>query len=172
MAIQGPDSSTDFDVDYFLTEFAELDRRRLFGAPALDVSEVEYWLELRARLEAEFSKEASEQCVGEERREFIRLPTHIRIRITDPAEAEPRIARDISQGGLFIATSRPLAIGSEVRLKLEQDDSRIEVRGTVAWAQTDATLGRQPGMGIRFGQLCLDQRRALSRFVQDVAFDD
>jgi len=177
MAIHGPDSPADIDIDYCLSEFAELDRRRLFGAPALEVSEVEYWLELRARLEEQLGRSSSglEQepgpWSGVERREFMRLPTHIRIQITDPSEAELRVAQDISQGGLFIATRRPLAVGSEVRLQLEQKETVIEVRGAVAWAQSEPSEDRAAGMGIRFGKLSLEQRRAISRLVQDAAFE-
>lgn len=178
MATHGPESTSDFDIDYSLTEFAELDRRRLFGAPALEVPEVEYWLELRARLEYHLGKagpDASDETrvwSGAERREFIRLPTHIRIQFAEPAEPEPRIARDISQGGLFIPTRRALDVGSDVRLQIGEPDSVIEVRGTVAWVQTEATQRRAAGMGIRFGKLSLDQRRAISRVVQDAAFEE
>jgi uncharacterized protein (TIGR02266 family) len=178
MATYGPESSSDFDIDFSLTEFAELDRRRLFGAPALVMTEVEYWLELRARLEHHLGKAQPESAgdadgwLGAERREFIRLPTHIRIQFAEPAEAEPRIARDISQGGLFIATRRPLGVGSEVRLQIEKPDSVIEVRGMVAWVQTEASPERPAGMGIRFGKLRLDQRRAITRLVQDAVFEE
>ncbi len=71
----------DFDVQSGLAEFADLNRRRLFGSPSLAVEEVERWLELRSLLECHFGAQDPLDWTGIERREFLRLPTHIRIDI-------------------------------------------------------------------------------------------
>jgi Tfp pilus assembly protein PilZ len=54
---------------------------------------------------------------------------------------------------------------------MEQGDLVLEVRGEVVWAQEQDTPEQAAGMGIRFGKLSLDERRAISRFVQDAAFE-
>lgn len=166
-----------FDIEFGLQEFAELDCRRLFGSPALEVSEVEHWLELRARLELHLARESAiaapdvalEMVAPDDRREFIRLPTHIVIHFSEPMNFTPQVARDVSQGGLFIATRRPLEVDSKVHLQLEHGVTTLAVSGTVAWARSEDGPEGAAGMGIRFGDLDFDARRALSRFVQDLA---
>lgn len=57
--------------------------------------------------------------------------------------------KNISKGGTFIKTKKPLPIGTQFLFKLTvpQRDSPFELLGEVVWSQTD---GDEPGMGIRF----------------------
>ena len=175
MASEILETSDELDVESSLAEFEELDRRRLFGEPALEISEVEHWLDLRSRLEFQLGDcsdaNGEPQLPGRDRREFIRVPTHIRIHFRKNSKLETQVASDVSQGGMFIAIRRPLKVGSEVRLQIERKGSSFELPGTVVRARESGTAEQPAGMGIRFGELVAEQRRALAKLLQDLALD-
>jgi type IV pilus assembly protein PilZ len=61
--------------------------------------------------------------------------------------------KNISRGGTFIATNRPLPIGTEFvfRLYVPSLGEPISLRGRVRWIVEDGDpAGREAGMGIRF----------------------
>jgi uncharacterized protein (TIGR02266 family) len=61
---------------------------------------------------------------------------------------------NLSKGGLFIETLRPLTIGTELLLKFSiPGQGAIEVRGVVAWTRTTVVDGKPTGMGVEFEQL-------------------
>lgn len=71
---------------------------------------------------------------------------------------------DLSRGGMFVATSEPLAAGSALRLRLELEGFSIPLVGTVAWARRRAEEGRPAGMGVN-----LHNPPALyTRFVREI----
>ena len=57
--------------------------------------------------------------------------------------------KNISKGGTFIKTKKPLPIGTRFLFKLAipQLSQPFELTGEVVWAKED---GEEPGMGIRF----------------------
>ncbi len=57
--------------------------------------------------------------------------------------------KNISKGGTFIKTKKPLPIGTQFLFKLTVPNraAPFELLGEVAWAKTE---GDEPGMGIRF----------------------
>jgi uncharacterized protein (TIGR02266 family) len=159
---------SDLDVHGTLVEFADLNRRRLFGSPALEVHEVERWLELRDCLERHFDAQGGRTFDGVERRDFMRLRTHIRIDFGARGELRTGRVKNISQGGLFVATARPLPRNSEVMLVLERPWSGepLEVRGIVSWNTRGRQRASHVGMGIEFCELDAHQREAVGRLVQ------
>ncbi len=67
--------------------------------------------------------------------------------------------KNISKGGTFIKTVKPLDIGTEFVfvLSLPANETQIKLRGKVIWITTEAQAevattpeGKTPGMGIRF----------------------
>lgn len=56
---------------------------------------------------------------------------------------------DISKGGLFITTKRPLPKGRRVRMVLKLENASIPLAGTVMWARVKPEPERSAGMGIR-----------------------
>jgi uncharacterized protein (TIGR02266 family) len=56
---------------------------------------------------------------------------------------------DLSRGGLFIVTGRPLPIGSAVRLRLELESFTLPLRGEVVWVRQPAENDRPAGMGVQ-----------------------
>jgi len=57
--------------------------------------------------------------------------------------------KNISKGGTFIKTNKPLAIGTQFLFKLTipRRDKPFELLGEVVWSKSE---GEDPGMGIRF----------------------
>ncbi|MDQ3038126.1 MAG: PilZ domain-containing protein [Myxococcota bacterium] len=71
-------------------------------------------------------------------------------------------AGDVSSGGLFVATSDPLAIGTELTLGLVlADGDHVVVDGIVSWVR--GPHAGLEGMGIRFAELAPDVRDAIAR---------
>lgn len=67
--------------------------------------------------------------------------------------------KNISRGGTFIQTDRPLTVGTEFLFELgvpvtdpALGDGRFRLSGVVKWVvkASEASPGRPPGMGIRF----------------------
>ena len=88
--------------------------------------------------------------------------------------------KNISKGGTFIKTERPLGIGTVFLFKLivpTQADP-LALRGEVRWIVKEgeplppqAPAGHEPGMGIKFVYDSADQRKDLERFVEKMMVD-
>jgi len=76
---------------------------------------------------------------------------------------------NISKGGLFIMTERPLKQGEQFLLKLQVPDlpEPIKLNCEVSWVreQTD-TEKRPPGMGIKFCKMTKKDNQVLNQYVQ------
>jgi uncharacterized protein (TIGR02266 family) len=100
------------------------------------------------------------------------------------------LSENISEGGIFIATSHQLAVGTPVRIELTlpSSDTPLSVFGTVQWVRgPDATArsfelfgagaevyGAMPGIGVRFHDLGSETLRAIRAFMarrEPVFFD-
>jgi hypothetical protein len=60
----------------------------------------------------------------------------------------PALTRDLSEGGLFVATDYPLLPGELVGLLLELEHCKVPLRASVAWHRAAAEPGGPPGMGL------------------------
>jgi uncharacterized protein (TIGR02266 family) len=76
---------------------------------------------------------------------------------------------NISKGGLFIMTERPLKQGEQFLLKLQVPDlpEPIKLNCEVSWVreQTD-TEKRPPGMGIKFSKMTKKDNQVLNQYFQ------
>ena len=68
-----------------------------------------------------------------------------------------RYAVDVSQGGIFIRTKEPLAVGTQMRFEFQLRDASplIAGEGTVVWTRENdpSRPAIAPGMGVRFDRL-------------------
>jgi type IV pilus assembly protein PilZ len=88
--------------------------------------------------------------------------------------------KNISKGGTFIKTDKPLGIGTVFLFKLivpTQVDP-LALRGEVRWIVKEgeplppqAPPGHEAGMGIKFVYDSADQRKGLERFVEKMMVD-
>jgi len=83
-------------------------------------------------------------------------------------------ATNISQGGLFINTRKPLPVGTEVKILIqlpgEAFPSHLDGRVTRV-TDFDNRHNLVPGMGIEFTSLEQARREELERFVQKLRHD-
>jgi len=76
---------------------------------------------------------------------------------------------NISRGGLFIRTERPLKEGEQFLLKLQLPDlpDPIKVNCEVSWAREQSeTEKRPPGMGVKFCKMTKRDNQILNQYVQ------
>lgn len=92
--------------------------------------------------------------------------------------------KNISRGGTFIQTSKPLPVGTEFVFKLYVPtlEQALHIRGEVKWivepradgsdlgTESDGTP-RVPGMGIRFVYTTEDERRHIEHLVERLMVD-
>src|SRR6185295_18238185 len=96
---------------------------------------------------------------GERRGHFRGKPRpgrRVQVRFQPASGAEVSAhTKNIGVGGAFVVTPQPPRVGSQLRLVIEMPNAtELEVRGEVRWLSTDAA---EPGMGVRFAGLEVDQ---------------
>jgi type IV pilus assembly protein PilZ len=81
-------------------------------------------------------------------------------------------AKNISKGGTFIRTNKPLDVGTEFVfvLSIPEQSEQLQLRGEVMWTVDErrATSERPPGMGIRFRFADDEERKRLESFVEEL----
>jgi type IV pilus assembly protein PilZ len=83
--------------------------------------------------------------------------------------------KNISRGGTFIGTERPLDVGTEFVFALDLPTLRepLRLRGRVMWTTTvdEASKANPAGMGIEFQYANDEERRAMEKVVEGLAVD-
>lgn len=80
---------------------------------------------------------------------------------------------NISRMGIFVRTTEPLRMGTRLRLTFAPPGARaFTLDGIVAWVNAVRPDGDNPnpGMGIRFVNLELEQRERLVEAIQTIAY--
>ena len=152
-------------TDDLVDEFVHLNRRRVFGMPPLAVAELERWQALRQTLEQRLGDRLQSLLATVERRAHFRFPTHLEVRFETGDELRSACMGNISEGGIFIATERPLPAGTPLRLFIAAPDGNVEMAGRVAWARPASSPNGAAGMGVRFEDLSLAQREQIAEVV-------
>ncbi len=98
-----------------------------------------------------------------ERRQYRRASIVTQVRCETLGRDELLVTRDISVGGLFLRSPKPLPSGVEVKLafRLHADEPPLSCGGTVV----NSIAGR--GMGIEFRELDGATTLALQKFVDE-----
>ena len=144
--------------------FVPLNRRRALGHPPLSIPELETWSRLRDELE---------RIVGEgpgnagQQRRSLRVPVHLKVTVGGPgADLVGRVI-ELSEGGLFIATGRPLPSGTPLYLEITDDGGALlHVEAEVRWVRPKLDVAGPTGMGIRFGPLDPSAKRVVLAWVE------
>ncbi len=99
------------------------------------------------------------------KREHQRIPVSLQVSYLSKGDLQRDLVVNLSPGGLFVRTSKPLEIGTEVDLEvlIAQEETPIHVRGKVMWLRGEGAAA--PGMGIQFtgvmGPLLLEMVEAV-----------
>lgn len=84
-----------------------------------------------------------------------------------------RYAIDVSQGGIFIRTKEPLAVGTQMKFEFQLRDASplIAGEGTVVWTRENdpSRPAIAPGMGVRFDRLADGSQGILERILAEKA---
>lgn len=98
----------------------------------------------------------------EDRRQSLRAPIELKVEYKRLNTFFADYTKNISRGGTFIATERPLPLGTEFvfALTIPRLEEPLRLRGKVMWTTpvSSATRDEPPGMGIEF-QFDSDQER-------------
>jgi uncharacterized protein (TIGR02266 family) len=78
------------------------------------------------------------------------------------------LTRNLSHGGLFVATWRRLPIGTPLDLVLTLPDGIVKAGGRVRWVR-DSTQVTPPGIGVMFEGLDDGDRKRIERFCAERA---
>ncbi len=86
---------------------------------------------------------------GPENRNAARAPIELKVDYKKVNSFFADYTKNISKGGTFIKTKKPLAVGTRFLFKLTipRREHPFELLGEVVWARSE---GEEPGMGIRF----------------------
>lgn len=107
----------------------------------------------------------SETKSGAESRQFPRAPIELKVDYKKLNSFFADYTKNISKGGTFIKTKKPLPIGTRFLFKLTvpQRPDPFELLGEVVWSEGD---GDEPGMGIRFIYTDDEQRNGFEQVVE------
>lgn len=107
-----------------------------------------------------------------ERRDGNRAPIELKVEYKRLNTFFADYTRNISKGGTFIKTTRPLSIGTEFvfALAVPTFEEPLRLRGSVQWIVTtaQATDDSPAGMGIRFLYADDSERREVEALVEQL----
>ena len=132
-------------------EYKRLERLR--DAQGLSLEELERWTQLKRMLTEHFRPGAGHAA---DKQASLRVPIRLRVDFASQGALRECRMTNISRGGVFIATDKPLPIGTELELRVHvgEKGQAVDLRGEVASINTGAGLTRaENGMGIRFAGL-------------------
>ncbi len=112
----------------------------------------------------------SEPPPGAERRQSPRIPLEVDIGLASETNFYTGLTRDVSNGGIFVATYQPLPIGTEVVVSFVlPNEHHIAAEGRVAWVRESIGINTelQPGFGVAFDELRPADLEQIMQFVDN-----
>lgn len=105
-----------------------------------------------------------------ELRSTLRAPIELKVEYRRVNSFFADYTKNISKGGTFIKTRKPLAVGTQFLFKLSvpQREAPFELLGEVAWVRGE---GDEAGMGIRFVYSSEEQRADFEAAVERMMLD-
>lgn len=110
--------------------------------------------------------------MADERRKFERVNIpRVLVKISTPERLRVAYLRDLSEGGVFIKTDKPLAVGRELEIDLLPPGKTepIRLRGTVVRTLTDeaAKKAGNVGFGVKFGDIGAEAQAAVNALLDE-----
>ncbi len=105
--------------------------------------------------------------MGIERRVMPRIATSLAIAFKSSGEFTYSYMMNLSSGGLFIKTDKPLLIDAELEMSIQMPDDPeiLHIRGRVVWTKPQAHAF-PAGMGIQFIGLPPEYLKKIQSFVE------
>jgi type IV pilus assembly protein PilZ len=106
----------------------------------------------------------------QDRRRLARMPVELRIEYRRMDTFFADFTKNISRGGTFVKTPRPLPLGTKFSFQLAVPGvpQPFALVGEVRWTSAE---GRDPGMGVRFVWENDAERLAFEKVVEDLMVD-
>jgi len=104
-----------------------------------------------------------------QRRGTVRIESELDVSLFSENNFFTGFTEDLSDGGIFIATYEPRAVGDRllIRLTLPEVERPITAKVEVRWLRVyDPTSDSPPGFGAQFVEIGKDERAAIERFVK------
>lgn len=107
---------------------------------------------------------------GHEKRSSVRAPIELKVDYKHLNGFFADYTKNISRGGTFIATDKPLPVGTVFRFEITipGEASPFRLNGEVSWVRGEAP---QPGMGIRFVFTDDTEKRELESVVEKLMIE-
>lgn len=106
----------------------------------------------------------------ESQRRSLRVPYVVEVTLGSDHNFWTGFTENLSEGGVFLATPREVAIGTHVQfeLRLPTGDHTWQVRGEVRWVRAANAVsdGSAPGVGVRFVDLDPGLEAEIARFLR------
>ena len=103
--------------------------------------------------------------IRDDGRSHPRVDLHVEIDLCSDSHFFSGLSGDVSEGGLFVQTYRPLSIGQEVDVSFDLDGRRVEARAVVRWRR-ERTAEAEPGFGLEFEGLEGEERALVHAFCE------
>ncbi len=117
----------------------------------------------------------TDQSDDSEKRAYPRAPIELKVEYRRLNTFFADYTKNISRGGTFIKTHKPLSIDTEFVFKLYIPtlDEPLHLTGKVQWIVNpgEEEPGEQPGMGIQFTYLDGDERSGIEGTVEKLMID-
>jgi uncharacterized protein (TIGR02266 family) len=111
----------------------------------------------------ESSDRLEQPNAGTEQRAATRVHVDAEVSLVSASNFFAGLTRNLSNGGVFVATLRRLPVGTPVDLVLTLPDGPVATRGRVCWVR-ESTEGVAPGIGVMFEGLSDDDRVRIEAF--------
>ncbi len=110
---------------------------------------------------------SSAEFVGLERRSDDRIHADVKVTSQNAGIFSDHRIINLSSGGLFISTERPLRLGTQVELTLRFDDPPrvMTMRSSVIWENTLEDAKNPQGYGLRLSSLRKEERDFIQEFI-------
>jgi glycine C-acetyltransferase len=100
-----------------------------------------------------------------ERRSFERTRTSFKVLLRGSGKVLG-IARDLSEGGMFVETEEPYEAGSKLFLELDISESAFPVKAYCEAVRSELDDSEQIGLGIKFVNISQSDRTKIKRYLQ------
>lgn len=100
-------------------------------------------------------------------RQTLRVKTELEISIGTAEELQKLYIKNVSGGGMYVATQSPYPLGTRVamQVKLPGYSQVQKIEGVVAWINTKTIGELPPGIGIRFVNLSVTQHQMIQKLI-------
>jgi uncharacterized protein (TIGR02266 family) len=104
------------------------------------------------------------------RRESLRVPSRLEVRFVDAHKFERAYLRNISEGGVYVATDRDLRMGDRFRVTLviEEPKQELDLAVEVVWVNKNPSeeSGVDPGVGVCWLEPSPEQKLAIKAVIR------